>query len=295
MNLKELTWPVRIYWDLPREAADAARLQAIAREILELKVLFLSLRDDVVPVSPSCFSLVDSFAGKNIALALTVAGEALSARVLERASAGAVRTVLANVTSLEAMRRIADQGLFSAARRPGISFDITSGNYREIPEVVSFCLEHAVTDLVFPIQRLSGKEAPFCFTDKERSELAPRLSALAYRSLKLTIHDPFLWPLFYPEKDYHEGGCQAANSMLFIAPDLAVTPCPAMPMILGNLGDTSLREIVLSDAKKELRRILQEPPDACSACKHARVCLGGCRGRALAATRSLIERDPACR
>jgi len=36
MNLKELTWPVRIYWDLPEHAADPGRLLAVRRAVRPL-------------------------------------------------------------------------------------------------------------------------------------------------------------------------------------------------------------------------------------------------------------------
>jgi GeoRSP system SPASM domain protein len=296
MNLKELTWPVRIYWDLPEHAADPGRLLAVAREIVELKVLFLSLRDAAAPVSPACLSLIDSLTGKNIALSLTIPGRALTPQLPGTFSRSSVRALLTNVTSLAEARRTfpAGRGAGVGAIRPGISFDISRENYREIPEVVSFCLESGISDLVFPIQRHSGTGQPFCFTTKERNELEPRIAGLAYRSLRITIHDPFLWPVFYPEKDYHEGGCQAANSMLYIAPDLTVTPCPAMPLPLGDLKKTTLREIILSDRKRELRKSLLAPPGACASCGLAAACLGGCRGRTFAAGGSLDGKDPAC-
>jgi GeoRSP system SPASM domain protein len=200
------------------------------------------------------------------------------------------------VASLEAARRIGPVlgSAGAGAVRPGISFDVSRDNYREIPDIAAFCLEHGINDLVFPIQRLGGTDRPFCFTKKERDELAPKLAGLAYRSLRITIHDPFLWPVFYPEKEYHEGGCQAANSMLYIAPDLTVTPCPAMPLPLGDLRKTTLREIILSDGKRGLRKRLLAPPGECASCGLAAACLGGCRGRALAGPGSLDRRDPAC-
>jgi GeoRSP system SPASM domain protein len=177
----------------------------------------------------------------------------------------------------------------------GISFEVTQENFHEIPDVVSCCVQNGIRNLVFPIQRLETGKDVFCGCRKDREEISRGLEGLDRRGLQLTIHDPFLWEVFYPDTDYHEGGCQAANSMLYISPSYKVWPCPAMPVELGDLHETSLREIVLSGGKKHLRSLLLSPPGECGECERVEKCLGGCRGRAYAMTGSLDRPDPACR
>jgi GeoRSP system SPASM domain protein len=82
--------------------------------------------------------------------------------------------------------------------------------------------------------------------------------------------------------------------MLYISPSYKVYPCPAMPIELGDLHETSLREIILSGKKKQLRNSLLSPPGECAVCDRAGNCLGGCRGRAYVMTGSLDRSDPAC-
>jgi GeoRSP system SPASM domain protein len=82
--------------------------------------------------------------------------------------------------------------------------------------------------------------------------------------------------------------------MLYISPEYKVYPCPAMSIELGDLHETTLREIILSARKKDLRRSLINPPAECAPCDQVNKCLGGCRGRAFASAGSLDRRDPAC-
>jgi len=296
MNLKELKSPIRMYWDLPETASDPGPYLNVCEEILVLKILYLSLRDLSAPISPACTGILDRLKGKNLALSLTLSGPALVPSRPAGLSNAAIKTLLVNVSSFSEVRSLFENRALDHNVGPlaGISFDVGKDNYREIPDVVSFCLGNGIRDLVFPIQRLTGARDVFCLAEKERTELIERLGALDHRAIRLTIHDPFLWQVFYPDIDYHEGGCQAANSMLYVSPDLIVYPCPAMPVLLGDLHDTTLREIIQSEKKKELRRSLLDPPGECALCGRAGACLGGCRGRAFAALSSLDKRDPAC-
>ncbi|HEX9078592.1 MAG TPA: SPASM domain-containing protein, partial [Desulfuromonadaceae bacterium] len=113
--------------------------------------------------------------------------------------------------------------------------------------------------------------------------------------MEITVHDPFLWQAFNPGVPFPQGGCQAANTMIAVAPDGRVYPCPALPVLLGRLGTSSLKEIVASPAKKEFRLGLLEYPAGCAGCPEIHICKGGCRGRAFAAHGSLNERDPGCK
>lgn len=297
MNLNELTSPVRIYWDLPEGPSDSGFCKKICEEIIEIKILFLSLRDSS-SVSKPCLPLIlDVLKGKNISLSLTLSGQFLTPLLFDMIDGPGVKPLLLNTVSLSEVRsslKLIEQ-LRNSGLSAGISFDITGKNFRQIPDVVRFCLDNGITDLVFPIQRLKRWEENFCITGKDREHLSQKLGELDYRRLRITIHDYFLWQVFYPEMDYHEGGCQAANSMLYISPFFKVYPCPAMPMELGDLQETTLREIILSETKKELRQSILRPPDECAGCGEINKCLGGCRGRAFALAGSLNLTDPACR
>lgn len=291
VNLKELKWPIRIYWDLPDEGPGTSLAMSITQELAALKVLFLGLRGPDAGVSSL---ILGKLKGGSPAVSLTLPGPALSAKALALLRQAGARTLLAEFSSLQDAGAWLEEISVDKGALPGLVFDVTGKNYHELPEVVSLCLRRGIAELVLPIQRLAGHEEVFCMTGEIRAGLAAVLGTMDYRRLRVTIHDPFLWQAFYPGAPYHEGGCQAANSMLYITPGYKVWPCPAMPLELGDLHKTNLREIMLSEGKRALRRTLLNPPSECAGCEQAEACLGGCRGRALAARASLDRRDPAC-
>lgn len=296
MNLKELSSPIRLYWDVPESSSDSGLCMQICDDIVAMKILFLSLRDTAQETGQCCMGVVDRLRGRNIGLSLTASGSALTPALVGRLAGLSVKTLLAEASSLNDVRSLIGKtgGDGKEDLPPGISFEVGQGNYHELPEVVSFCMNNGIRDLVFPIQRLGTEHGVFYVSRKDRDEISRRIEDLDHRRLRLTIHDPFLWEVFFPDADYHEGGCQAANSMLYISPSYKVYPCPAMPLELGDLHETSLREIILSGTKKQLRSSLLSPPGECAACDRAGKCLGGCRGRAYAETGSLDRIDPAC-
>ncbi len=292
MNLRDLAWPIRIYWDLPEDPSGSGLCMKVCNDIADIKILFLSLRDKAPSISQCCKDVIAGLKGRGVGFSLSVTGSAFTPEL----TALSLKTLLAEASSLDDVRsltgkigREGKEGLNS-----GISFEVGSDNYRELPDVISFSIDNGIRDLVFPIQRLKPGNDFFYIGRREREEISRVLGGIDHSKIRLTIHDPFLWAVFFPNTDYHEGGCQAANSMLYISPSYKVYPCPAMPLELGDLNQTTLREIVLSEKKKKLRNALLSPPGDCAACDSAGKCLGGCRGRAYASTGAMDRRDPAC-
>ena len=86
--------------------------------------------------------------------------------------------------------------------------------------------------------------------------------------------------------------CLAGRSYLRITPEGDVTPCPYIPLALGNIARTPLRQIwqqhpVLARLRSEL------PGGKCADCDFRHSC-GGCRARALAQHGELMAEDPSC-
>jgi radical SAM protein with 4Fe4S-binding SPASM domain len=87
-------------------------------------------------------------------------------------------------------------------------------------------------------------------------------------------------------------GCPAGTSYLRIDPQGNITPCPYLPMTLGNVRTAAL------SAMWEHSEILQRLRDRelrgrCSACEFRAFCVG-CRARAFALTGDLMGEDPWC-
>jgi GeoRSP system SPASM domain protein len=177
----------------------------------------------------------------------------------------------------------------------GISFLVDRENFRDLPEAVSICRDKEITRMVIPMQRLLKTTACFSTDTHERQKLTERISREDLQEINLTIHDPFLWKVFYPKAEFPEGGCQAANSMIYISSEGDVYPCPLLPLKLGSLNKNKLKEMMASSQKRELRELLAVPPEGCRDCVEVKQCAGGCRGRAYVFAGSLSVPDPSCR
>jgi len=87
-------------------------------------------------------------------------------------------------------------------------------------------------------------------------------------------------------------GCPAGRSYMRIGPEGDVTPCPYLPVALGNVRRQALREIWQhAELLQKLRRL--ELRGRCGACEFKEQC-GGCRARALATGGDLFGEDPWC-
>jgi GeoRSP system SPASM domain protein len=298
MNVKEISSPIRIYWDIDSsKQPDFPDERRIAEEITVNKVLTLQLTESAPVLSQSCLSILDSLKTTTIAISLVAPIEALDAQALGFLRGLPVRTIFALTTSQDDLIAIAN-----IARQPegkpavGVSFPVTRANFHRLPDMLMSCIDHNIANFILPMQRLIGNEECFLLSPEERHELTVRLSRIDVPvGMKITIHDPFLWRTFYPLVQFPDGGCQAANTMLYISPKAEIYPCPTFPFKLGNLSDKSLKDIIHSSVKKELRKSLISSPEACINCTEINKCMGGCRGRAFKLNKSLLQPDPACK
>lgn len=240
-------------------------------------------------------AVLGEFSGTPVAVALTMPATAFHESVAARAGDLQVKELLLSAESVADFQRMRS-AFRESSLIMGISFPVTRSNWRELPSLVAFCREEGVARLVLPMQRLYGGESPFFISRAEQDELAKKLAAEGGADgLNVTIHDPFLWRAFNPGVPFPQGGCQAANTMIAIAPDGGVYPCPTLPVRLGNAFEVSLREIISSQAKKAFRFRLRETPEECVQCIEADECRGGCLGRAFVFHGSLDGADPACK
>jgi GeoRSP system SPASM domain protein len=304
VDLKELSFPVRAYWDLaPANAVDHS---AICSDLLKNKVLSLHLSGTGFPLSITAIEIIDSLKGQNISVSLTMSADSLKPSLFHDLYQRSVRALFINAASLtgveSAVRLISDyrydlSGISDSQRRqlPGISFEVTRENFMDLPEIVSFCAKNRVTSIIIPMQRLEDKKECFYLEVDEREKLAAALQEVERQNITITVHDPYLWRAVYPSLQFPEAGCEAANSMFYISPEADVYPCPTLPVKLGNLNSSSLRETMTSVRKKELRDKLRSAPDECCNCLEVKQCSGGCRGRTFVMRGSLNYADPACK
>ncbi len=88
-------------------------------------------------------------------------------------------------------------------------------------------------------------------------------------------------------------GCLAARDWFAVQPDGTVTPCPLLPLALGNVLDGELPTIFeRSPLVRSIRdRALRS--GRCGRCRHAQGC-GGCRAHAYAVSSDPAAEDPYC-
>lgn len=297
MNLKELAFPIRVYWDVtPAPDNLTINYTGICEEILEIKVLTLSLLDTDFQLSNSCIEILEKLKNENIAVVLTVSHSALNSSTMALLSHLKVNELLVEASMDDDFRSLAEivRQYKNKNMMLGASFKVNKDNYRNIPDVVAFCLNNNITRLVFPMLRLTMKSNYFYVSREEGKALALKLHEIKIDNMKLRIHDPFLWRVFYPAITFPGGGCQAANSMVYISSDGNLYPCPSMPLALGNLRETPLKTILSSAYKKGLMKSLLDPPEECLGCGELNECKGGCRGRAYVVHKTFDKRDPAC-
>lgn len=115
-----------------------------------------------------------------------------------------------------------------------------------------------------------------------RAKCAPHFRRIVW---ELDPNSPLL-------KNYAHGSCPAGKYYCRITPRGDVTPCPYMPVVAGNLRQTSFADLWDgSDVFQDLR----EPKlgGRCGTCEFSKIC-GGCRCRAYATYGDYLAEDPAC-
>jgi radical SAM protein with 4Fe4S-binding SPASM domain len=83
-------------------------------------------------------------------------------------------------------------------------------------------------------------------------------------------------------------GCMAGLYYCRIYPTGDVTPCPYMPISLGNICKTSFKDIWFKSEVFKALRDFNQLKGKCGACEYRNVC-GGCRARAYGVTTEQVD------
>ena len=296
MNLKELDAPLIVYWDLnPMVPISPQIIRRICDDLLGSGVFILDLWDPSSYLSAETCIILECLKNENINITLTMHHSVLNARDFTN-SLPALRKILIQCHSVEQLPSITAKLQARKTDKPpiGISFVLTETAFESIPDALALCIKTGLKDIHFPIQRLEENRKIFWLDTQRRNLISERIRDISDNQLNITVHDPFLWKLFNPASDRNERGCQGGNTMVYISGNLDVTPCPLLPIVLGNLESTTLTAIFLSDERQQIRRQLSITPEECGKCDELNVCRGGCRGRAYVIHKTFDKRDPAC-
>jgi radical SAM protein with 4Fe4S-binding SPASM domain len=214
--------------------------------------------------------------------------------------------------ALQGLRNARDAGL-----KTGLRVTLTRDNWHEIPALLNlalvegiprFCLYHLVPTGrgasiaardVTPEERRAVirllAEAAVELKEKDLEILttdSPMDGAYLLEILKGDLRREQVWRLMK-----NAGGCSTGVKVANINHRGDVHPCHFMPhILLGNLRESSFREIWIDKPSAELRalrEIKSSLKGACGDCQYLEVC-GGCRQKALFHSGDLRGEDPTC-
>ena len=196
-----------------------------------------------------------------------------------------------------------------ALKRANLDFlvqtSVTRWNYDEIPQIVDFAYELGakVFNLYFLVRTGRGKTVMDITPAQYENMLATLFELQAkYRGKMLVAAKcaPHYKRVIYEQQSdspflqaYPSGTCPCGIYYCRITPEGDLTPCPYMPVSVGNLKTESFATLwnqskVFQDLRD--RKLLE---GKCGACEFRDVC-GGCRARAYALTDNYLAADPSC-
>src|SRR5512144_220465 len=134
MNLKELTSPISVYWDIDQASLRGAAFHRnICEELIKNKVLTLHLTEEETFLSSECLSVMERLTHEPIAVSLTVSPEALNAESSGLLQNRKPRAHLVKAASLEGVQRVADLRPQTGALTLGVSIEVDKHNSVSLP------------------------------------------------------------------------------------------------------------------------------------------------------------------
>lgn len=253
------------------------------------------------------FELASYGVKKGLRVTMGTNGTLISDETAKKIAAAGIRTVAISVDSSSPMIHDEFRGVKGAWKRAieGIEACIRNGvkvqfnitvtrqNYDDVKNVFSLAENYHIRDahLFFLISTGRGKEmndvSPemyekmlrfvFKWNRENGLQVKPTCAPQFMRLAKVLGVDTSRW----------SRGCIAGISYCRIFPDGSVTPCPYLPIKVGNIKTHTFKEIWFnSKTLNALRNYEDNLQGKCGSCEYRSIC-GGCRARAV----SLSETD----
>lgn len=184
--------------------------------------------------------------------------------------------------------------------RTYISFTANKENYKFIPHVASECRRRGITklwsDRLVPIG--NGAEiSALAITSRELPDYIETMKkaqgSLITRTLFPKTQVTMNRALQFQNSTGAWYSCGAGRGLITVDEFGNVMPCRRMPIICGNVFDSTLRDVYFTNETfKKLR--VDSIPKECSGCDYAYFCKGGARCQSYAKYGSFYRADPAC-
>ena len=184
--------------------------------------------------------------------------------------------------------------------RTYISFTANKDNYKYLPDVAKECRKKRITklwsDRLVPIG--NGQELQQLAITKDYlpdyiktlkkaqgsfwlKKLHPKTRVTMNRALQFQNSDGELY------------SCSAGRSLITVDEFGNIMPCRRMPIICGNVSETTLTDVYYNhETFKQLRKNIT--PKECDSCKYVYFCRGGAKCQSYASYGNFNKADPAC-
>ncbi|MCW3982550.1 MAG: radical SAM protein [Candidatus Bathyarchaeota archaeon] len=175
-----------------------------------------------------------------------------------------------------------------------VNVTVTQQNYSDIDNVVSVSKGLGVRDFHVFFLVPTGRGKTISDISPAMYEGMVRGILKKYASSDLTVK-PTCAPQFMRiarqmglETNRWSRGCIAGLNYCRIYPNGEVTPCPYLPIALGNIKDQDFQEIWLQAPILKKMRNFENLKGKCHVCSYREVC-GGCRARAYGLSSNYID------
>ena len=186
-----------------------------------------------------------------------------------------------------------------------VQTSVTQWNYDEIPQIVEYAyqLGAKVLNLYFLVRTGRGKTVMDITPTQYEKMLETMFKLQAQYSGKMLIAAkcaPHYKRVIYEQQTdsaflqgYPSGTCPCGIYYCRISPEGELTPCPYLPVSVGNLRDESFVKLWNDSETFHNLRDRNRLEGKCGACEFKEVC-GGCRARAYATTENYLAADESC-
>ncbi len=279
--------------------------KALIDQIVEVSkpILILSggeplLRDDV-------FELARYATEKGLIVAMGTNGTLITDSVAKELKSSGVKAVAVSIDSAVPDRHDTFRGVKGAWERALDGIDaciengigvqvnttVTQQNYDEIDDIMALAEKHSASmfHLFFLVPTGRGKEIEDISPEMYEQMIEGVLEKVASAKYDLAVR-PVCAPQFMRiasqkglNLDQWTRGCIAGLAYCRIYPTGEVTPCPYLPVKVGDIRETPFEEIWFGSPILNAMRDFDRLKGKCGACEYRDIC-GGCRARAYGLT-----------
>jgi radical SAM protein with 4Fe4S-binding SPASM domain len=175
---------------------------------------------------------------------------------------------------------------------------VSKRNFEYIEDIVKFAINHKVKVVSFnpflPIGRGKVEMGNNYLSPSQLYQMMELIHNINEKNLgvEVTSDSPMLHGL-HPKNEIQKGGCGAGIGNLRIMEDGIIYPCRRLPIPVGNIFVSSLKDIMVNNHLLKLLRCRAQLKGVCHDCQYRNTC-GGCRASAYIFTGDLLKSDPMC-